>query len=110
MGFKQVRTSDLSGADLGDDQVVTVVVKQHPDLTEGKIFDAAVDELLGLKGMANNLVQLEVRSPDGTTADVVVTKTEFSKLVTKDKLDGFDSARGRRTGYKPSNGNGANGG
>jgi hypothetical protein len=108
VGFVTKRTSDLSGTELPDDQVVTVVVKQHPDLADGKIFDAAVDELLGLKGMANNLVQLEIRSPDGTTADVVVTKSEFTKLVSKEKLDGFDSARGRRTGYKPSNGtNGA---
>jgi hypothetical protein len=104
MGFKQVRTSDLSGVDLADDQVVTVVVKTHPDALESKIFDASVDELSGLKAMTN-LVELELRAPSGVTSSIVVSKTDFAKLVTDEKLEKLDSARGRRTGFRP-NGNG----
>jgi hypothetical protein len=101
MGFKTIRTSDLTGADLPDDQVVTVVVKTHPDLAEGKVFDASSVELSGLKTV-DNLVELELRAANGTSRQVLVTKAEFSKIVSDDKLDGFDSVRGRRTGYRPN--------
>jgi hypothetical protein len=105
MGFRQIRTSDLSGGELKDDEVVTVAVKSHPDLTDGgRVFDAAQDELAGLKPVTN-LVQLELRYADGTTKDVLVTKTDFSKVVPDEVLKNADSLRGRRTGYKPgSNG------
>lgn len=66
MGFKTVRTSDLSGADLKEDEVVTVAVRSHPDLTDGKVFDAAQDELVGLKPVTN-LVALELRYANGDT-------------------------------------------
>lgn len=82
------------------------MVRSHPDLAEGKVFDASVDEVSSLKAL-NNLVELELRMPDSTTRTVVCNKTEFAKLVPDDVLKSFDSARGRRSGYRPNgNGNG----
>lgn len=101
MGYKQIRTSDLSGDILDDSAVVTVVVRSHPDLQEGKIFDASAEELAPLKTV-DNLVALELRLPDGTTKEQVCTKTEFSKLISTEQLNEFDSVRGRRTGYRPN--------
>lgn len=102
MGYKQIRTSDLSGADLADDQVVTVLVKQHPDIQDAKVFDASVEELAGLKGITD-LVELELRGPSGEIATVFLRKADFQKFVTNEQLEKFDSARGRRTGYRPGN-------
>src|SRR5689334_3888913 len=99
MGYKQIRTSDLSGADLADDQVVTVLVKRHPDIEDAKVFDASVEELAGLKGMTD-LVELELRSRGGQIATVVIRKADFQKFVSNEQLEKFDSARGRRTGYR----------
>ena len=58
MGFRRTGTSDYQ--DLKDDEVVTVVVVQHPSLSDGKIFDAAHDELAGFKRVTN-LVHIELR-------------------------------------------------
>ncbi|SIC58980.1 hypothetical protein [Mycobacteroides abscessus] len=95
MGYKQLRVSDISGRELTDDEAVTVVVKNA-----GKVFDAAADELTALKAV-NNVVELEYRYPNGQVATVLVPKAEFNKLVPEDKLAGFDSNRGRRSGYSP---------
>lgn len=101
IGYKTVRTSDLSGVDLKDDEVVTVAVKSHPELSEGgKVFDASHDELAGLKPVTN-LVSLELRYADGTTKEVMVTRADFAKVVPEEVLKKADSLRGRRTGFRP---------
>jgi hypothetical protein len=98
MAFRQVRVSDLTGNELADSDVVTVVVKQA-----GKVFDAARDELVGLKPVTN-VQELEYRFPSGEVQTVLVSKVEFSKLVPDEKLETFDSSRGRRSGFSPKNG------
>jgi hypothetical protein len=50
-----------------------------------------------------DLVELELRSPRGQIATVVIRKADFQKFVSNEQLEKFDSARGRRTGYRPSN-------
>lgn len=103
IGYKTVRTSDLSGSDLKDDEVVTVAVRAHPDFPDGKVFDAALDELTSLKGVTN-LVAVELRYPDGTTKEMQVSKAEFAKVVPNEVLEKADGLRGRRSGFRPSNG------
>jgi hypothetical protein len=105
MGYKQVRTSDLSGQDLKDDEIVTVVVKGHPIVTDNKVFDTTEDELAPLKTVSG-LVELEIRNAAGSTRSVYVTAAELAKVIPDEKLQGFDSTRGRRSGYRPGNGNG----
>jgi hypothetical protein len=95
MGFVQKRLSDISGVELADNEAVTVVDKTH-----GKVFDAAPDELKALKGVVN-VVELEYRYPSGQVATLLVQKADYEKLVPTDKLAGFDSNRGRRSGYSP---------
>lgn len=96
MAFRQMRVSDISGQDLSDSEVVTVVVRSAQ-----KVFDAHVDELTPLKALSD-VEELDLRYPNGETKTILVTKAEFSKLVPGDKLAGFDSSRGRRSGYSPT--------
>lgn len=107
MGFVTKRVSDLSGMEIADEQVRTVVVRNHPTLEEAKVFDCTAEELKALKTV-DNLIELEVRSSSGQNYTVYATKAELAKLVPDEKLTGFDAARGRRTGFRP-NGNGNNG-
>lgn len=96
MGFVQKRLSDVSNRELTDDEAVTVVLK-----SAGKVFDAAADELTSLKTMSN-VEELELRYPSGQVATLLVTKTELNKLVSDEQIAGFDSNRGRRSGYSPT--------
>ena len=95
MGYKSIRTSDISGEIVADDQVVTVVVR-----SEGKLFDAKPEELASLKPLTN-VVELELRKADGTSQEVIVSKTDFDKVVTAEVLAKADSIRGRRNGFTP---------
>lgn len=95
MGFKNIRTSDISGIELNDNEVVTVNV-----IDAGKIFDASPEELKALKPVTN-VMKLQLRYASGQVEDVLVTKAEFSKLIPDDKLASFPSNRGRRPGYSP---------
>lgn len=105
MGFKQIRTSDLTGAVLEDNNVLTVIVKSHPDLGgENKVFDTSQEELKDLKTV-EGLVELEVKDVAGNTHELFVNTAELAKVIPVEKLKSFDNARGRRTGFRP-NGNG----
>lgn len=96
MGYKSIRTSDISGEILADDKVITVVVR-----SAGKLFDASAEELAGLKRVTN-VVELELRQPDGTSEEITVSKSDFEKVVTPEVLANADNIRGRRNGFKPN--------
>ncbi|WKK71486.1 hypothetical protein Q0F99_19300 [Rathayibacter oskolensis] len=100
MGFRQIRVSDLTGAEATEDEIVTIIVRQHPDLDEPKQFDALPIEVKDLKPAAN-LVSLEIRN--GETTEMVVTLAEFNKLAPNISatLENADGLKGRRKGYKP---------
>lgn len=95
MAFKSIRVSDLTGKELADDDVVTVVVR-----SENKVFDASAEELASIKRLAN-VVELELRHANGDTEQVICTQAEFDKVVSADVLAKADSTRGRRTGFSP---------
>lgn len=96
MGYVSRRTSDISGQIIEDDKVITVVVR-----SAGKLFDATAEELAPLKRV-NNVVELELRHPDGKNEEILVNKADFDKLVTPELLEKADSIRGRRNGYRPN--------
>ncbi len=100
MAFKSVRVSDISGVEGTDEEFVTVVVRQHPDLEEPVQFDALPKEVAGLKS-AGDLVQLEIRN--GDTRNLVVTLADFNKLSPRidEVLANADGLRGRRKGFRP---------
>jgi hypothetical protein len=95
MGYKSIRTSDISGNILPDDKVITVVVR-----SAGKLFDASAEELEGLKRVTN-VVELELRHADGSSEEINVSKSDFDKVVTPEVLAAADNIRGRRNGFKP---------
>lgn len=95
MAYRQVRISDLTGVELDDKDAVEVTVKHA-----GKKFDCSSEELKALKPVTN-VVELELRYASGQVGTILVSKTEFSKVIPDDKLEGFDSSRGRRSGYSP---------
>lgn len=100
VGFRQIRVSDLTGAEAKDDEVVTIIVRSHPDLDEPKQFDALPIEVKDLKP-APNLVALEIRN--GETTEMVVTVAEFNKLAPNIAavLENADPIKGRRKGFRP---------
>ncbi|MCJ1699931.1 hypothetical protein MT356_09370 [Rathayibacter festucae] len=100
MGFRQIRVSDLTGAEATEDEIVTIVVRSRPDLDEPKQFDALPIEVKDLKPAAN-LVSLEIRN--GQTTEMVVTLAEFNKIAPNINavLENADGLKGRRKGYKP---------
>lgn len=95
MAFRQVRISDLTGIELDDTQAVEVTVKGA-----NKKFDASAEELKALKPLVN-VIELELKYASGQVGTMLVSQAEFKKVVSDDKLAGFDSARGRRSGYSP---------
>jgi hypothetical protein len=95
MGYKNIRTSDISGKILEEDQVITVVVRGL-----GKLFDAEASEIEGLKRL-NNVVEIELRHPDGNTEEFITSKSDFDKVVTPEVLAVADNIRGRRNGFTP---------
>lgn len=101
MAIKNIKFSDITGAELKDDNAVRIVVRGHPKLQEDKQIDAASGELDALKTVAN-LVTIEVHLPDGSVKELAATATELEKIVPVDVLENADGLRGRRRNWKPS--------
>lgn len=59
MGFVSRRSSEISGQIIDDDQVITVIVRSLD-----KTFDAAGEELAGLKRLTN-VIEVELQHPGG---------------------------------------------
>lgn len=101
IAIKSVNVSDISGVELKSDDLVEVIVRDHPKLPEGCRLDAATGELEPLK-VLSNIVRLEYRYPDGTTKDVLCSVTELEKLIPLDVLTNAPGIRGRKPGFRPS--------
>lgn len=100
MGYRTIRTSDLSGKTLEDDDIVHVVVRSAPGLQEAKQFDCSADELEKLCTLGD-LVNLEVRRADGDAEEIFCTAEEFAKIISNEELAALPGLRGRRPGYSP---------
>lgn len=105
MAFRQIRVSDVSGKELDDAELVTVLVRLDG---ESKVVDVAAEEIANLKTV-NGLVELEIKPANGPERTVFVTKTELGKVIPDEVLKRADSARGRRKNFSPAV-NGSNGG
>lgn len=86
MGRKTVYVSDFSGAVLepGDD-VVRVVVLEHPDLVAGPVrLEARPDEVESIDDAALDVAVVEIHDQhgDGEPRRVVLTASEFDALAT----------------------------
>ncbi|MFB7471281.1 hypothetical protein [Kitasatospora sp. NPDC056184] len=84
MGQKIIRFSDLTGRHAEEDELVRIVVREHPDLADGPVeIEALPGELAGVAGLALDLVTVELHYPDGDEPDTVVMTAEaFDRLAT----------------------------
>ncbi|MFF7591711.1 hypothetical protein ACFZCK_29950 [Kitasatospora purpeofusca] len=85
MGQKIIRFSDLTGRHAEDeDQLVRVVVRAHPELADGPVaIEALAGELAEVRGLALDLVTIELHRPDAEEPETVVMTAEaFDRLAT----------------------------
>ncbi|MFB8200749.1 hypothetical protein [Kitasatospora purpeofusca] len=85
MGQKIIRFSDLTGRHAEDeDQLVRVVVRAHPELADGPVaIEALAGELAEVRGLALDLVTIELHRPDAEEPETVVMTVEaFDRLAT----------------------------
>ncbi|MER5350207.1 hypothetical protein ABT093_07730 [Kitasatospora sp. NPDC002551] len=85
MGQKIIRFSDLTGKHAeNEDDLVRIVVRDHPDLADGPVeIEALPGELAGIAGLALDLVTVELHHPDGDEPETVVMTAEaFDRLAT----------------------------
>lgn len=102
MGQKVVKFSDLSGKIVGDDELVRLVVTQHPDLENGPVeIEAAPSELADIEQHALDVVTFEVHLPGEEPKTVVMDVDAFNKLATDDPMDVVLKAA-RRSFAKPA--------
>lgn len=82
MGEQIIRVSDLSGRVVENpDDLVNIVVTEHPDLEESVRLEALPEELKDLGKLSIAAVGLEVTQPDDETPTRhVLTKANFDKL------------------------------
>ncbi|MFF1908710.1 hypothetical protein [Kitasatospora sp. NPDC058218] len=83
MGQKIIRFSDLTGTHVdNDDDLVRIVVRQHPDLTDGPVeIEALGSELAAVEELALDLVTIELHYPDADEPETVVMEAEaFNQL------------------------------
>ncbi|MEU9045946.1 MULTISPECIES: hypothetical protein [unclassified Kitasatospora] len=83
MGQKIIRFSDLTGTHVeNDDDLVRIVVRQHPDLEDGPVeIEALGSELTAVEELALDLVTVELHYPDADGPETVVMEAEaFNRL------------------------------
>ncbi|MFJ9770680.1 hypothetical protein ACIRVF_05510 [Kitasatospora sp. NPDC101157] len=83
MGQKIIRFSDLTGTHVeNDDDLVRIVVRQHPDLEDGPVeIEALGSELTGVEELALDLVTIELHHPGSDEPETVVLEAEaFDRL------------------------------
>ncbi|MEU4676108.1 hypothetical protein [Micromonospora sp. NPDC023737] len=85
MGKKTIRVSDFSGTVLQpEDEVVRIVVLEHPDLVAGPVqLEATPVEVESIDDAALDVAVVEVYDqPDGEPRRVVLTASEFDSMAT----------------------------
>ncbi len=87
MGKKTIHVSDFSGTVLPtDDEVVRVVVLEHPDLVTGPVqLEISPTEVEGIDDAALDVAVVEIYDPqgDGEPRRVVLTASEFDAMSTE---------------------------
>jgi hypothetical protein len=101
------KISDLNGQEGGNTDFATVIVRQHPSLSEPKVLDVLTVETEQFKEIGD-LVVLEVQMPNGSKRDVAMRLADFNKLNPNMEkvLQDARGTRGRVPGTRVGNGNG----
>jgi hypothetical protein len=108
VGQKVVKFSDLSGKIVDDEEVVRLVITQHPDLENGPVeIEAAPDELESIEELALNVVSFDVFLPGEERKTIIMDTEAFNKLATDDPMAAvLKAARksyAKPAGAKPTN-------
>ncbi|MFD6826918.1 hypothetical protein ACFWC5_42420 [Streptomyces sp. NPDC060085] len=84
VGQKIIRFSDLSGKTVDDEDIVRVIVTQHPDLEGGPVeLEALADELSDVEDSALDLVTFELYFPGEEEPDQLIMELDkFNALAT----------------------------
>src|SRR5690349_14098569 len=91
--------SDISGTEAKEEEFITLVVRQHPEIMSPRKLDVLPAEVENLKG-ADNLVIVEIKD-NGNSREVVLSLADFRKLVPDAVVKGAQGTRGRPVGYSP---------
>ncbi len=101
MAQRMVRFSDLTNKIIEDDDVVRIVVEQHPALGNGPVeIEAAQDEVDTIRKGALSVVSLKLYQGDGSEPEAVTMETEaFNNLA--GGVDMTDIIRRAEPAYPP---------
>ncbi|MBV9060478.1 MAG: hypothetical protein JOZ09_15180 [Pseudonocardiales bacterium] len=102
MGQRVVRFSDLTNNIIEDDEdVVRVVIEQHPALTDGPVeIEVSCDEVEPIRKGALSVVSLKLYQGDGSTPEAVTMEIEsFNQLA--GERDMADVIRRAEPAYPP---------
>ncbi|MDQ3762810.1 MAG: hypothetical protein M3460_14495 [Actinomycetota bacterium] len=101
MGQRVVRFSDLTNKIIEDDEIVRVVVEQHPALESGPVeIEVAKDEVQSIREGAMSVVSLKLNKGDGSEPEAVTMEIEaFNKLA--GHMDMADVIRRAQPAYPP---------
>jgi hypothetical protein len=82
MAQRMVRFSDLTNTMIEDDEVVRVVIEQHPALANGPVeLEVSEEEVASIRSGALHVVSLKLYRSDGSAPEPVTMEIEtFNKL------------------------------
>src|SRR5437763_12979348 len=82
MAQRMVRFSDLSNTMIEDDEVVRVVIEQHPALANGPVeMEIGQGEAVSIRSGALRIVSLKLYQGDGSAPEILTMEIEaFNKL------------------------------
>lgn len=82
MAQRMVRFSDLTNKIIEDDEVVRLVIEQHPALTNGPVeIEVGQDEIAAIRDGALRVVSLKLYHRDGSAPETVTMEIDaFNKL------------------------------
>ncbi|HEV7831479.1 MAG TPA: hypothetical protein VGP04_22110 [Pseudonocardiaceae bacterium] len=105
MAQRLVRFSDLTNKMIQDDEVVRIVIEQHPALQNGPVeLEAAPDEVEAIRTSVLNVVSLKLYQDDSTSPEIVTMEIEaFNRLAgDMDMEDVLRKAQPAHTPRKPT--------
>ena len=105
MALRQIVVSDLSGAELSEDDHARVTV-EHPDHPGPLELDVSVDEASRLQDSTLRLVQFTIFAPNRPPRRAVVETKTLDKLFDGVDLDSVLDAARRASGTRPSSSTG----
>jgi hypothetical protein len=101
MAQRLVRFSDLTNKIVDDDEVVRIVIEQHPALQNGPVeLEAAAGEAEAIRASVLNVVSLKLYQGDGSAPETVTMEVEAFNQLAGD-MDMADVIRKAKPAYPP---------